>query len=230
VRTYPRKKLVMTGPVKVPGYGRLRHREISKEELIAVWDDILRRTGLEVSTDETVKEVKREVDGIFSVHTTQSSYRAQRVVLAIGRRGVPRKLGVPGEELPKVVYSLREPEAFKGDRLLVVGGGDSAVEAALSLAEQPGSDVKLSYRGDRFSRIKPGNLQRVEEALRQRKLEVLWSTSLLEIAPDSVVFKGPQEDIVQIPNDYLFVFIGGELPTPFLRASGVEIETKFGQP
>jgi thioredoxin reductase len=143
---------------------------------------------------------------------------------------VPRKLGVPGEELPKVVYSLREPEAFQGDRLLVVGGGDSAVEAALSLAEQPGADVKLSYRGDRFSRIKPGNLQRVEEALQQRKLEVLWSTRLLEIAPDSVVIEGSQENIVQIPNDYLFVFIGGELPTSFLRASGVEIETKFGKP
>ncbi len=230
VRTYPRKKLVMTSPVKVPGYGKLRYREISKEELIEVWDDILRRTELEVSTGETVTEVKRDVDGAFSVSTTRNSYRSRRVVLAIGRRGVPRKLGVPGEELPKVVYSLREPEAFRGDRLLVVGGGDSAVEAALALAEQPGSDVKLSYRGDRFSRIKPGNLQRVEEALRQRRLEVLWSTRLLEIAPDSVVFEGPQENIVQIPNDYLFVFIGGELPTPFLRASGVEIETKFGQP
>ena len=230
VRTYPRKKLVMTSPVKVPGYGKLRYREISKEELIEVWDDILSRTELEVSTCETVTEVKRDVDGAFSVSTTRSSYRSRRVVLAIGRRGVPRKLGVPGEELSKVVYSLREPEAFRGDRLLVVGGGDSAVEAALALAEQPGNDVKLSYRGDRFSRIKPGNLQRVEEALRQRRLEVLWSTRLLEIAPDSVVFEGPQENIVQIPNDYLFVFIGGELPTPFLRASGVEIETKFGQP
>lgn len=230
VRTYPRKKLVMTHPIKVPGYGRLRHREISKEELIRIWDDILRQTGLEVSTDETVTEVKREADLVFSVRTTRSFYRSRRVILAIGRRGVPRKLGVPGEELPKVVYSLREPETFRGDRLLVVGGGDSAVEAALSLAEQPGSDVKLSYRGDRFSRIKPGNVERVEEALRQRKLEVLWSTRLLEIAPDSVVFEGPQENIVQIPNDYLFVFIGGELPTSFLRASGVEIETKFGQP
>jgi len=230
VRTYPRKKLVMTSPVKVPGYGKLRYREISKEELIEVWDDILRRTGLEVNTGETVTEVKREAEGAFSVSTTRSSYRSRRVVLAIGRRGVPRKLGVPGEELPKVVYSLREPEAFRGDRLLVVGGGDSAVEAALALAEQPGSDVKLSYRGDSFSRIKPGNLQRVEEALRHGKIEVLWSTRLLEIAHDSVVFEGPQENIVQIPNDYLFVFIGGELPTPFLRASGVEIETKFGQP
>jgi len=230
VRTYPRKKLVMTGPVKVPGYGKLRFREISKEELIEVWDEILGRTGLTVNTGETVVEVKREGDGHFSVQTTRSSYRTRRVVLAIGRRGVPRKLGVPGEELPKVVYSLREPETFRGDRVLVVGGGDSAVEAALSLAEQPGSDVKLSYRGASFSRIKPGNLERVDEALRQRKLEVLWSTHLLRIAEDSVVYRGPQEDIVELPNDFLFVFIGGDLPTPFLRASGVEIETKFGQP
>lgn len=230
VRTYPRKKLVMTGPLTVPGYGKLRFREISKEELISVWDDILGRTGLSVNTGETVTEVKRGSDGRFSVQTTRGSYQSRRVVLAIGRRGVPRKLGLPGEELPKVVYSLREPEAFCGDRVLVVGGGDSAVEAALSLAEQPGSDVKLSYRGASFSRIKPRNLERVEEAMRQRRLEVLWSTHLQQITEDSVVYTDPRENIVELPNDFLFVFIGGELPTPFLRASGVEIETKFGQP
>lgn len=230
VRNYPRKKLVMTAPIKVPGYGKLRHREIRKEALIEIWADIREKTGLEVTGGETVTGVKRKPDGLFNVETTRTTYRARRVILAIGRRGTPRKLGVPGEELPKVAYSLREPEAFQRDRLLVVGGGDSAVEAALALAEQPGNDVKLSYRRESFSRIKPGNLQRVEQALQQRKLEVLWSTSLLKVEPDSVVYRGPREDIVEIPNDYLFVFIGGVLPTPFLRACGVEIETKFGQP
>lgn len=231
VRHYPRKKLVMTRPVKVPGYGKLPVREIEKEDLIHLWEDIAGQAGLEVDVGRTVTEVSRVGPYHFRVRTTGGVYEAHRVVLAIGRRGVPRKLGVPGEDgAAHVSYSLREPEAYQGDRILVVGGGDSAVEAALSLAEQPGNQVRMSYRGDAFSRIKPGNHERVRRALDAGALEVLWGTTPCGITPDAVTLAGAGGAEQRVPADQVFVFIGGELPTAFLRASGVEIETRFGAP
>lgn len=229
VRYYPRKKIVMTSTVKVPGYGKLAFREISKEELIDIWEDIVERTQLKVNLGETVTSVARGSDGCFTVTSGARAYTTRRVVLAIGRRGVPRKLGVPGEELPKVIYSLREPEAYQKDRILVVGGGDSAVEAALALSDQPGNEVKMSYRGERFSRIKPGNLQRIEEAIARRCVEVLWKTNVVEITAKTVVCKNGGEPLA-LPNDVVAVFAGGELPLKFLESCGVQVDRKFGEP
>jgi len=230
VRTYPRKKLVMTRPVAVPGYGKLRFREIQKEELIEIWEDVVTKTGLSVNTRETVSAVQRDPKGGFVVKSEQGTYRTRRVILAIGRRGVPRKLNVPGEHLPKVVYSLREPEAYRGDRALVVGGGDSAVEAALALSELRGSRVAISYRRDRFSRIKPANLERLEHGVEQGRLEVLWSTEVIEIAPKSVRLREHGNAVRELANDLVAIFAGGELPTKFLEQCGVAVEVKFGTP
>ena len=243
VRHYPRKKLVLTRPVKVPGYGKLNVREVTKEDLIGTWEEIVRTAGLEVATGETVKAIRPRDNGHagasgagggsaaagFIVTTSARQIETRRLVLAIGRRGVPRKLGVPGEELPTVAYSLREPESFQGDRILVVGGGDSAVEAALALAEQPGNQVRMSYRGESFRRIKPKNHERVEAAVTSGGLDIMWNTNLVSIEPDSITYRngGPTETL---PNDYTFIFAGGELPTKFLRDCGVEIETRFGKP
>jgi len=229
VRHYPRKKLVMTETVNVPGYGRIGAKEIRKEELITVWDDVVSRTGLTVRTRETVQAIERGDDGVFEVRTDRGAHRARRVILAIGRRGVPRKLGVPGENSPRVAYSLREPEAYRDDQILVVGGGDSAIEAALSLSEQPGNAVRISYRRSTFSRIKPKNRERVETAIGSRTIEVLWETSPSEIREDRVLLRRETEEVVAVPSSQVFVFIGGELPTKFLRDCGIEIETKFGE-
>jgi thioredoxin reductase (NADPH) len=229
VRYFPRKKVVMTAPVKVPGYGKLDFHEVEKEELIGIWQDIVGRTGLEVSTEETVNGVRR-ADGHFEVTSAKGEYAAKYLILAIGRRGVPRKLGVPGENLAKVIYSLREPEVFQRDRILVVGGGDSAVEAALALSEQAGNQVTISYRRDTFARLKPRNLERVEQAIAGRQVGVLWSSNVLEIRPHSVIYRDQHEHEQELANDVVAIFAGGEMPTAFLKACGVEFDTKFGTP
>jgi thioredoxin reductase/NAD-dependent dihydropyrimidine dehydrogenase PreA subunit len=228
VRYYPRKKIVMTSSVKVPGYGKLSFREIAKEELIGIWEDIVRRTDLHVETGVTVSNVAREPDGCFTVTSATGSYRARRVILAIGRRGVPRKLNVPGEDLPKVIYSLREPEAYQKDRILVVGGGDSAIEAAMALADQPGNQVTISYRGEQFSRIKPGNLTRIEDAIGRNRVRVLWKTQVVAIDQQSVTCRNGRTET--LPNDVVAIFAGGELPLKFLESCGVQIDRKFGEP
>jgi len=230
VRHYPRKKLVMTRALNVPGYGKLDFREIRKEDLMDVWRDIVQRTGLEVQTGEAAMRIERNAGGTFRVATGTREYHASRIVLAIGRRGVPRKLGVPGEDSPAVAYSLREPDAYQHDRILVVGGGDSAVEAALALAEQPGNTVHVSYRGSQFARIKEGNRQRLDAALDAGRIQALLATQVAEIAPGAVRLHDASGADVQLGIDRVFVFIGGELPTAFLRECGVAIDTKFGAP
>jgi len=230
VRYYPRKKIVMTSPVTVPGYGKLGFREVAKEELMTVWADIVVKTGAEINTEETVTAVSPTVDGCLLVTSDKNAYKTKRVVLAIGRRGIPRKLNLPGEQLPKVIYSLREPEAYQSDRIVVVGGGDSAIEAALGLARQPGNEVKISYRGESFSRIKPGNMERIEDAIARHRVEVMWSSNLLEIKPDSILLKAGTGTVTTLENDLVAIFAGGELPTRFLQSCGIAIDTKFGKP
>jgi thioredoxin reductase/NAD-dependent dihydropyrimidine dehydrogenase PreA subunit len=230
VRHYPRKKLVMTRPVVVPGHGKLSVREITKEQLVELWEEIALSAGLDVRTGEGVTAVRRLAPHHFRVETGGGVYETRRVVLAIGRRGVPRKLGVPGEDAPHVLYSLREPEAYQGDRVLVVGGGDSAVEAALALAEQPGNQVRIAYRGNGFARIKPANQERITDLAGRGAVEILWNSAPVAIEPDSVRLEREGGETVSIPTDQVFVMIGGELPTPFLRACGVELETHFGKP
>jgi thioredoxin reductase (NADPH) len=229
VRHYPRKKLVMTEPVTIPGYGKVGAREIVKESLIDIWEEAVEASGLEVTTGVTVDDVRPLSEGGFEVSGGGKVYRTRRVILAIGRRGVPRKLGIPGEDLPNVAYGLKEPEAYQGDRILVVGGGDSAVEASLALADQPGNEVRIAYRGDAFSRAKPKNRQRMDEAMMAGKISVLWSTEIMRNDIGQIWAKGPDNREVTLPNNHLFVFAGGEFPAPFLERCGIQIDTKFGE-
>jgi len=229
VRHYPRKKVVMTEPLRVPGYGRIGAREILKEDLVEVWEEVVEGCGLQVETGVTVSDVQPSPDGGFQVSSDAAVWRADRVILAIGRRGVPRKLGIPGEGLPNVAYTLKEPEAYRGDRVVVVGGGDSAVEAGLTLAEQPGTEVRIAYRGTSFSRAKPKNRDRVRQALDSGALSVLWSTAVVENEKDRIRLHGGDDGDSVLPNDHLFVFAGGELPTPFLTRCGIQVDTKFGE-
>ncbi len=230
VRHYPRRKLVMTSPITVPGYGKIDAREIQKEDLVATWNDMVEQADFAVHTGETVSAITPTGDDSFTVETNEQTYHTRRVVLAIGRRGIPRKLGIPGEDADHVYYSLAEPEHFAGQRIVIVGGGDSAVEAAMMLADQPGTTVHLSYRKDKLSRIKPGNHERMDAAIADGRVVPLWETNLTRIEPDAVAYTDADGEEHTLPNDEVFVFIGGELPTRFLEACGIKMDTKFGRP
>ncbi len=229
VRHYPRKKIVMTTPVKIPGGRKIGAREMLKEDLVDTWKQVVADAGLEIRTGITVQSVDRQADGTFHIQADGEVFRARFVILAIGRRGVPRKLGVPGEERSKVAYSLREPAAYQGDRVLVVGGGDSAVEAALTLAYDADADVHVSYRRDAFHRVRPKNRERVDEAIQSGRVDVLFDTRVAAIEAEEVALTGTGGSRLSLPNDQVFIFAGGELPTPFLERCGVEVDTKFGE-
>jgi thioredoxin reductase len=218
----------MTAPCDLPLYGRVHLRETTKEALLALWTEVVRRTGLAIRHRERVDAIVRTPDG-FEVKTARGAYRTRAVLLAIGRRGTPARLGVPGEEAPKVVYRLLEPEQYRGQRVLVVGGGDSALEAAASLADEPGTDVALAYRGAAFSRAKPANRARVAQAERGGRLHVFLESRVAAIGRDTVRLHTPGGE-KELANDAVVVCAGGVLPSAFLRACGVEIEEKHGTP
>jgi thioredoxin reductase/NAD-dependent dihydropyrimidine dehydrogenase PreA subunit len=216
---YPRRKLVLVQAVELPFDERLRGAEYSKEDLLELLQRLLTRSLLSVRFGERATGIERDA-GLFVVSTAQASYRARHVVLALGRRGTPRKLGVPGEELPKVMYKLLDAESYANQRLIVVGGGDSAIEAAIGLSRAPGNQVTLSYRREKVVRIKKKNEERLERLVAGGKIRLLLPSDVEEILPGSVRLRTPA-GICELPNDFVFVFAGGEPPFAFLREVGV---------
>lgn len=226
VAHFPRGKVVMTAPAILPIVGKVKFTEVSKEELMSFWEGVIEENQLNLKSGEKVVDIQSDGTG-FDVQTASSRYRTRAVLLAIGRRGTPRKLGVPGEELSKVVYRLIDPEQYRGMKVLVVGGGDSALEAAASIADEPGTFVTLSYRSEAFSRAKEKNRKRVAEAEAAGRLKLLMRSNVKVIHPDRVELDQDGESVV-IENDAMIVSAGGILPTPFLKQIGIEVETKFG--
>lgn len=226
VAHFPRNKLVMTQPATLPGYGKVNFREISKEALLSFWSDVVGKTGANIVYDERVETIAESRDG-FAITTTLRATSSDYLLLAIGRRGTPRRLDVPGEDLSHVVYRLVDPEQYAGQRVLVVGGGDSALEAAATLVEETDAEVVMAYRGAALGRAKPRNRQRVARASESGAMRLLLDTNVLEIEPDAVLLesKGRQK---RIPNDAVIICAGGILPTDFLRGIGIDIVTKYG--
>jgi thioredoxin reductase (NADPH) len=220
VAKYPRQKLVMTSPVEFPMYGKFKKLQLSKEALLSFWDMILNRSDFNVSTGEKVEDIKKGEDKVFTVVTGTNQYRARNVILALGRAGEPRKLGVKGEDLPKVMYRLLEADHYINKKILIVGGGDSAVEAAMGLACQSGNQVTLSYRSERFSRIKERNEKRIQDFVKSGKIKVVFNSNPVEFTSESAVLdiQGAKQEI---PNDFVWIFAGGTPPTAFLKKVGV---------
>ncbi|HEX6812924.1 MAG TPA: NAD(P)-binding domain-containing protein [Planctomycetota bacterium] len=236
VAAYPRRKLVMTQPMDLPLHGRLKRLEYTKEELIELWGRLAKHHRLRVKCGVTVEKIERAGDGTFAVATNKGTVRARNVCLAVGRRGAPNRLGVPGEDLPKVAYSLLDAEYYKDRSILVVGGGDSAIEAALALAEQPGNRVTISYRKKAFSRLKARNEERIGEAIAEGRVQALFDTVVESITPHSVQLQEAGSEkagakssnvataLVEVPNDDVFIFAGGTPPFPLLEAAGVSFD------
>jgi len=228
VFTFPRKKIVMTSPMDLPLYGKIKLFETSKAELLGLWQTILKKNTIEVKENSKVESVVTS-DNIFHITTMKGEvYTSASVLLAIGRRGTPRKLNIPGEDKEKVAYRLLESEEISGKHIIVVGGGDSAVESALLLADK--NHVILSYRNEAFSRIKPLNSASLNKAIAEGRLDVRLKTILTFIDDDFVYLASENEkEPVKLKNDLVYIFAGGELPTQFLEKAGIQITKKFGE-
>ena len=226
VYQYPRNKIVMTAPMVLPMVGKIKMSEISKEKLLEVFQGVVEKTGLKINFGESLERIDRSGEG-FIVKTSKSSYRTKNVLLALGRRGTPRKLGVPGENQAKVVYRLVDPEQYRGQHVLVVGGGDAAVEAAMAVAEEAGTTVTISCRTEAFGDAKIKNREKIMAMAAAGKLTTYFNANVKQIDEESaVVIHGDQE--VSFPNEAVIVCAGGLPPTPLLKDIGVIIETKHG--
>ncbi len=228
VATFPRQKIVMTSAMDLPLYGKVRLKETSKGELLDIWNKALLKNNIKITENSKVESIERK-ENEFLVSTNKgNNYRTSRVLLAIGRRGTPRKLKIPGEDSEKVAYRLLEPENINGKNVLVVGAGDAGIESALMLAEN--NNVTLIYRKEGFPGVKPKNRERVTDAMQQNLISGRSDITPKEINEKTVIFSTNNEGgLVTIDNDLVFIFIGGELPTQFLKKIGLEITTKFGE-
>lgn len=227
VYNFPRAKIIMTAPMDLPLYGKVNLRETSKQNLLQLWETVLKKNKITIHEYEKVESIEKKNEKFFEVKTNKGVYTSKGVILAIGRRGSPRKLNVSGEDKEKVAYRLLEPELIKNQDVLIVGGGDSAIESALLLVDE--NRVTISYRSDAFSRLKPRNYEFINEAVKNGKLKIVFNSNIKEIFDDKVILKiDGVENFTEIKNDLVYVFAGGVLPTDFLQKVGVKITKKFG--
>ena len=225
VANFPRSKIVMTSPMDLPGHGEVRLYQTTKSELLSLWKQVIAKNDIKIIENAKVEQIGKK-DGQFLLSTLKGdTYLTNRVLLAIGRRGTPRKLNVSGEGLEKVAYKLLEPELIFGKNILVVGGGDSAIESALLLAAE--NQVVLSYRSENFNRIKPLNAQNIQNAIESGKVKVIFESNVKEITDSHVHILLKDGFTLTLENDLVYIFAGGELPTQFLEKVGIEISRRF---
>lgn len=228
VYTFPRAKIVMTSPMDLPLYGKVKLYETSKDELLQLWKKVISKHNLKIIENTKVESIIPIENDTFKIITNSGDeYICNNVLLSTGRRGTPRKLNIPGEESQKVAYRLLEPEQISGKKIIVVGGGDSAIESALLLKDD--NDVTLSYRKDKFARLKPKNKEKILDATKDKSIHVMFNSNLVSLDNDSALIKKDEDNAVeQIDNDLVYIFAGGELPTTFLQNAGVAITKRFG--
>lgn len=217
---YPRRKMVLTQSLELPPWGSLKREEYQKEELLEIFSAIVGEIGLDLQFGEEVISMERGEE-ILQVRTGKGQYLAKNVLLTLGRRGSPRKLGVPGEDRSKVMYRLMDAQAYERQRILVVGGGDSAAEAAIGLARQSSNTVTLSYRKDRLVRLKKKNMEAMEKWMAEGRIQPLFSSVVTEISETGVQLEIEGKRDLELENDYVFIFAGGVPPFPLLKSMGI---------
>ncbi|MGB5610077.1 NAD(P)/FAD-dependent oxidoreductase, partial [Eudoraea sp.] len=228
VYTFPRAKIVMTSPMDLPLYGKAKLYDTSKDELLQLWKKVISEQNLEILENTKVESITPIEGETFKIVTNKGTeYVCNQVLLSIGRRGTPRKLGIPGEDSQNVAYRLLEPERIEEKKIIVVGGGDSAIESALLLLQNK-NQVILSYRKDKFSRLKPKNREKIEQAIADQSIRVIYNSNLVSINDKSVLMSIEGNAATEIENDLVYIFAGGELPTSFLQNAGIEITKRFG--
>lgn len=225
VYNFPRAKIVMTSPMDLPCHGKVKLFQTSKEELLMLWKEVINKNSIDIREHAKVETIIKNGATFTVTSLDGKSYSCNKVLLAIGRRGTPRKLQVKGEELEKVAYKLLEPELISDKKILVVGGGDSAIESALLLSDQ--NEVTLSYRSENFNRLKPKNGENIQKAINSGSIRMLFSSNVIKIMPDQVEMAVNQGETLMLANDLVFIFAGGELPTQFLEKSGILISKRF---
>ena len=226
VFSLPRAKIVMTSPMDLPLFGKVILTETKKSELLGLWVRVLAANNLVIKENTQVEAITKSGEYFKVLVQNGEEYITKSVLLAIGRRGSPRKLNVPGEQLEKVAYRLLEPENIEGKNILIVGGGDSAIESALALADH--NKVLLSYRGKAFQRIKPKNNEKINKAIADGLIDVRFNTNVVKIDEENIILASPDNEEAKIKNDLVYIFAGGELPTQFLQKAGIGITTRFG--
>jgi dihydropyrimidine dehydrogenase (NAD+) subunit PreT len=224
---YPRQKVVMTERVNLPLFGKFGRTLISKEELLESFSDAIKKGNIDVEPGTKVQAIEGE-DGAFTLKTSRGEVRGRKVVLAVGRRGTPRKLGVPGDELSKVTYRLIDAQQYEGTRVLVVGGGDAALEAAIQIAEETEAEVALSYRQPELGKAREANKRRFKELVQEGRIFAFMPSSPKGVTPRSVKLDVAGKAL-ELKNDYVIACLGGELPTEFLKTNGVDMQRLHGE-
>jgi len=228
VFTFPRSKIVMTSPMNLPLHGKVKLHDTSKEELLELWIKVISENDIKIQENTKVDDIIPQDDKTFKVLTSNGEeYFGNNVLIAIGRRGSPRKLNISGEESTKVAYRLLEPERISGKNIIVIGGGDSAIEAALLLKEN--NNVSQLVHSEGYTRCKPKNRKKAHLAIDDKSMQVIFNSSLVSIHDDYCHYKMKEEQGERkLENDLVYIFAGGILPTKFLEKPGVKITKRFG--
>jgi len=228
IENFPEGKWVYAEPDTKPAKGKLWLDGATKENLVTRWHQIVKDNQIDIRTQEPLTKLDKQPDGTFLAQTPKGQYRAKRIVLATGQRGNPRKLGVPGEALEPVYHRLYSPAKYHDENILVVGGGNSAIEAAVTLSKR--NHVVLSYRKAEFSRLFKDNQQTIDQAIQEGRVEVVFQSNVKEFRSGQAVLAvnrgGNQEERV-VPTDHAFVLVGAELPIKFLKGLGIKLENEW---
>ncbi len=228
IENFPEGKWVYAEPDSTVPKGKLWLDGARKEDLIERWHQIVDDNEIDVRVEEPLTAVDK-VDGLFTATTPKQSYRARWIVLATGQRGYPRKLDVEGEDQEHVYHRLYSPRHYKDEDILVIGGGNSAIEAALTLCEQ--NRVVLSYRSAEFSRLFKDNREALDRAVAVGDIRVLFNSNVKSFGTDqatlAVAAQGEDPREEEVPMQHAFVLVGSEVPVRFLKSLGIKLENEW---